>query len=173
MRKSIVTLLILLFSFTFTAKAQDFNDLTYDFKNDADYQALASDFRQYTVCGAIHDSLLLLVSANYGVGSNLGYPPEFLNKLRDLMANIITQRTVFDEKTELVIKKLVKDYNFPQEGLIAQLQRNRYESQQSVGLAMAQGKEDPNASANLVKGLLVTSQSCRDYISQVDYSDIE
>ena len=89
------------------------------------------------------------------------------------MANIITQRTVFDEKTELVIKKLVKDYNFPQEGLIAQLQRNRYESQQSVGLAMAQGKEDPNASANLVKGLLVTSKSCRDYISQVDYSDIE
>ena len=173
MRKSIVTFLILLFSFTFTVKAQDYNDPTFDFQNDADYQALASDFRKYTVCGAIHDSLLLLVSANYGVGSNLGYPPEFLSKLRDLMANIISQRTVYDEKVELVIKKLMKDYNFPQEGLLAQVQRNRYESQQSVGLAMAQGKEDPNASANLVKGLLVTSQSCRDYISQVDYSDIE
>ena len=115
MRKSIVTFLILLFSFTFTVKAQDYSDPTFDFQNDANYQALASDFRKYTVCGAIHDSLLLLVSASI-----------------------------------LVLVLILV-----------------------LGLAMAQGKEDPDASANLVKGLLTTSQSCRDYVSTVDYSDIE
>ena len=173
MRKSIVSFLILIFCFSATAKAQDYNDTTFDFKNDANYQALASDFREYTICSAIHDSLLLLVSANYGVGSNLGYPPEFLNKLQELMANIINQRNVFDEKTKLVIKKLIVDYNFPQDGLMAQAQKNRFDSQQSVGMAMAQGKEAPEMVANLVKGLLEKSQSCRGYVSTVDYSDIE
>lgn len=173
MRKSIVTFLIFIFCFSVTAKAQDYSDTTFDFKNDANYQALASDFREYTICSAIHDSLLLLVSANYGVGSNLGYPPEFLNKLKELMANIINERNMFEEKTKLVMKKLMTDYNFPQEGLMAQANKNRFDSQQSVGMAMAQGKETPQMTANLVKGLLVKSQSCRDYNSTVDYSNIE
>ena len=80
---------------------------------------------------------------------------------------------MFEEKTKLVMTKLMTDYNFPQEGLMAQANKNRFDSQQSVGMAMAQGKETPQMTANLVKGLLVKSQSCRDYNSTVDYSDIE
>jgi hypothetical protein len=176
MRKSIITFLIFIFCFSFTAKAQEQNEVlppVFDYQNNKEYQALASDFREYTICGAIHDSLLLLVSANYGVGSNLGYPPEFLNKLKDLMGNIISQRNVFDEKTKLVIKKLMIDFKFPQQGLMSQAQKNRFDSQSSVGMGMAQGKENPQMSANLVKGLLVKSQSCREYVSTVDYSNIE
>ena len=53
------------------------------------------------------------------------------------------------------------------------MRRNQVQTQQSIGLVLAQGKENPAMIANVVKGLLEKSQMCRDYTSTVDYSNIE
>ena len=57
--------------------------------------------------------------------------------------------------------------------LLEQEKQNKIRTGQSLGLAIAQGKENPSSLTNIVKGLLLKSQSCRDYVSTVDYSDIE
>tara|TARA_Y100001937_G_C7088646_1_gene316610 strand:- start:440 stop:982 length:543 start_codon:yes stop_codon:yes gene_type:complete len=175
MRKNIFSFLAIFFiCFSLTAKAgEGYPDPSHDYNNDDYYQSLASDFREYTVCGAIHDNLMMLVAVNIGVGSNLGYPTEYVQRMQELIDNIKSQRTSFDEKSELVIKKLIKDYNFPLPGLLEQAKANRFQTQQSIWLALAQGKEQPGLLANVVKSLLAQSQTCRDYSSLVDYSDVE
>ena len=174
MRKSIVGFIcVILFCLTTSVQAVTYPDENYDYTNDATYQAIASDFREYTVCGAIHDNLMMLVAVNYGVGSNLGYPTEYLQRMQELLANIKAQRQMFESKSQMVIKKLIKDYNFPLPGLIEQMRSNQIQTQQSIGLVIAQGKENPAMITNVVKGLLEKSQMCRDYVSTVDYSNIE
>tara|TARA_Y100001970_G_C14013560_1_gene739768 strand:+ start:465 stop:989 length:525 start_codon:yes stop_codon:yes gene_type:complete len=174
MRKSIFSFLIVFFCLTTTVQAvTSYPDENHDYQNDATYQAIASDFREYTVCGAIHDNLTMLVAVNYGVGANLGYPTEYLQRMQELLANIKLQKEMFEGKSQLVIKKLINDYNFPLDGLLEQMRRNQVQTQQSIGLVLAQGKENPAMIANVVKGLLEKSQSCRNHISTVDYSNIE
>ena len=174
MRKSIISFIcIIFFCLTTSVQAVTYPDENHDYVNDKAYQALASDFREYTVCSAVHDNLTMLVAVNYGVGSNLGYPTEYLQRMQQLIDNIKMQRDTFNIKSKLVIKKLIKDYNFPLAGLLEQEKRNQIQTGQSLGLAIAQGKENPSSLTNIVKGLLLKSQSCRDYVSTVDYSNVE
>ena len=155
--------------FTYTGNTEEI----FDLKNDQRYQDLATDFRTYTVCEAVHEQLGVMVSINYGISKNLGYPNEYLMRMKDLLNNINNMQKHFAEQSQLVTQKLIKEYNFPEEGLNRQAFQNKNNSRQGLGIALRQGSSDPDVVGRVVKTLLAQSQSCRDHVSKIDYSNIE
>ena len=167
MRKSIFSLLVIFVClFTFTVKADE-----VDLSNDERYQNIATDFRTFTVCEAIHDNLELLVAVNYGVGKNLGYPPEYLQRIRELLENITNMENHFAKQSELVIQKLIEEYKFPEEGLKRQATLNKNRQNQGINSALFRGKTNPDLIGNVVANLLAKSKSCRNHVSDIDYTD--
>jgi len=144
-------------------------DPNYDWTNDQEYQNLAEDFRNYTTCQAIHQNLARFVTINYGVGSNLGYPAEWLEQQRALLNNILAQDSVFADKIVVVITELMEKYNFEYQSLDFQMRENQTKTTQSIIIAITMSIEDPNKSTIVVKGLLTESQRCRSYESKYIY----
>ena len=95
--KRLIVSTIILFMLLIPSKVLAQSDTNYDWDNDQRYQALAEDFREYSVCQAIYRNLSVFVAINYGVGDNLGYPAEWLEQQRLLLENANTQEALFGD----------------------------------------------------------------------------
>lgn len=145
------------------------NDTNYDWSNDDVYQALAEDFRQYSVCQAIYRNLSVFIAINYGVGDNLGYPQEWLQQQKLLLQNANSQEVIFGEKTERTIQQLMLTYDLHYQMLDAQRTKNQAGTTQSIMFAIALGSKDPTVASNVIKGILTESINCQAYQEKGDY----
>ena len=167
--KRLLMSMAIIISLMIPVKANSEIDPNYDWDNDVIYQSLAEDFRTYTVCQSIHQNLARFVTINYGVGSNLGYPAEWLEQQRSLLSNILAQDSIFADKIVLVITELMQKYNFEYQTLDFQLRENQTKTTQSIIIAISMSIEDPSKSTLVIKGLLTESQRCRSYESKYIY----
>ena len=141
----------------------------YDWNNDQKYQNLAEDFRTYSICEAIHKTLSVFIAINYGIGSNMSYPTEWLNQQQLLIQNINSQQTLYGDKTNRVIEKLMSEYNFPYQMLEYQKTDNQARSTQSIMIAMSMSSQEPNKATTIIAGMLTESQKCRSYQEKGNY----
>lgn len=167
--KRFVLLMILLFTFLLPAKVLAKYDANYDWDNDQTYQALAEDFRRYSVCQAIYRNLSVFIAINYGVGDNLNYPEEVLEQQRLLLENANTQEMIFGDKTERTMMQLIMRYQFPYQMLDSQRTKNQAGTTQSIMFAIAPGSKDPTVASNIIRGLLTESSNCKAYQEKGDY----
>ena len=167
--KRLLMSIAIIISLMIPVKANSEIDPNYDWDNDVIYQSLAEDFRTYTACQSIHQNLARFVTINYGVGSNLGYPAEWLEQQRSLLDNILAQDGIFADKIVLVITELMIKYNFSFQSLDAQMRENQTKTTQSIIIAISMSMEDPNKSTLVIKSLLGESQRCRSYESKYIY----
>lgn len=144
-------------------------DANYDWDNDQTYQALAEDFRKYSVCQAIYRNLSVFIAINYGVGDNLGYPIEWLEQQRTLLENANKQEIIYGDKTERVINQLMVKYQFSYQMLDAQRNQNQSGTTQSIMFAIAPSIQDPTIASNVIKGILTESSNCQAYQEKGDY----
>ena len=84
--------MILLFTFLSPTKVLAEYNENYDWNNDQQYQNLAEDFRTYSICEAVHKTLSVFIAINYGVGSKMNYPAEWLTQQKGLIQNINSQQ---------------------------------------------------------------------------------
>lgn len=168
MRRFILSM-ILLSTFLLPAKVLAKYDANYDWDNDQTYQALAEDFRKYSVCQAIYRNLSVFIAINYGVGDNLNYPSEVLEQQRLLLENANTQEMIYGDKTERTMMQLMMRYQLPYQMLDAQRTQNQAGTTQSIMFAIAPGSKDPTIASNIIRGLLTESSNCQAYQEQGDY----
>lgn len=168
MRRFILSM-ILLSTFLLPAKVLAKYDANYDWDNDQTYQALAEDFRKYSVCQAIYRNLSVFIAINYGVGDNLNYPSEVLDQQRLLLENANTQEMIYGDKTERTMMQLMMRYQLPYQMLDAQRTQNQASTTQSIMFAIAPGSKDPTVASNVIKGLLTESSNCQAYQEKGDY----
>ena len=167
--KRFVLSMILLFTFLLPAKVLAKYDANYDWENDQTYQALAEDFRKYSVCQAIYRNLSVFIAINYGVGDNLNYPEEVLEQQRLLLENANTQEMIYGDKTERTMMQLIMRYQFPYQMLDSQRTKNQAGTTQSIMFAIAPGSKDPTVASNIIRGLLTESSNCKAYQEKGDY----
>ena len=168
MRRFILSM-ILLSTFLLPATVSAKYDANYDWDNDQTYQALAEDFRKYSVCQAIYRNLSVFIAINYGVGDNLNYPSEVLDQQRLLLENANTQEMIYGDKTERTMMQLMMRYQLPYQMLDAQRTQNQASTTQSIMFAIAPGSKDPTVASNVIKGLLTESSNCQAYQEKGDY----
>ena len=173
MRKSIFTLVtIILCLFTLTVKA-DHIDETYDWKSDEHYQNIATDFRTYTVCEAVHNNLALIVSLHYGVSENLGFQTSYLQRIEEMLSNTTNLEKHFASETLNPVKLLMEQYHVPAIGLQRQAIKNQNIQKQGMSMAFARSNNNPNQMTIIIKKLLDQSKLCRNHESKVDYSSLD
>lgn len=141
----------------------------YDYENDAEYQSLAKDFRVYTSCQSVYQHLARFITINYGIGSNMNYPPEWLQQQKSLLDNILKQDRTFADNIVIVTVELMEKYNFAFEDIDAQRLDNQTRSTQSIMVAMTMAVGNPQDSALIIKNLLSRSQECQSYVSTYNY----
>lgn len=168
MRRFILSM-ILLSTFLLPATVSAKYDSNYDWDNDQTYQALAEDFRKYSVCQAIYRNLSVFIAINYGVGDNLNYPSEVLEQQRLLLENANTQEMIYGDKTERTMMQLMTRYQFPYQMLDSQRTQNQAGTTQSIMFAIAPGSKDPTVASNIIRGLLTESSNCQAYQEKGDY----
>ena len=169
--KRLIVSTIILFMLLIPSKVLAQSDTNYDWDNDQRYQALAEDFREYSVCQAIYRNLSVFVAINYGVGDNLGYPAEWLEQQRLLLENANAQEIVYGDKTERTMMQLIMRYQFPYQMLDAQRTKNQAGTTQSIMFAIAPGSKDPTIASNIIKGILEESSNCQAYEEKGDYAE--
>ena len=169
--KRLIVSTIILFMLLIPSKVLAQSDTNYDWDNDERYQALAEDFREYSVCQAIYRNLSVFVAINYGVGDNLGYPAEWLEQQRLLLENANTQEALFGEKAEKTIIQLMLTYKFSYQMLDAQRTKNQANTTQSIMFAIAPGSKDPAVASRIIKGILEESSNCQAYEEKGDYAE--
>jgi len=167
--KRLLMSMAIIISLMIPVKANSEIDPNYDWDNDQEYQNLAEDFRNYTTCQAIHQNLARFVTINYGVGSNLGYPAEWLEQQRLLLENANTQEIIYGDKTERTMMQLMMRYQLPYQILDAQRNQNQAGTTQSIMFAIAPGSKDPTVASNVIKGILTESSNCQAYQEKGDY----
>ena len=173
MRKSIIAFItVILCLFTFNVKAEHIDE-TYDWDKDEHYQNIATDFRTYTVCEAIHDNIALTVSIHYGVSQNLRFGESYLQRIRELLENTLNMKKHFANETKKPIQFLMEEYHVPESGLRAQATRNQIGQKQGLSLAFIRSGKNPNQMSIVIKQLLGKSQTCRNYESEIDYSSLD
>tara|TARA_B100000963_G_scaffold357559_1_gene380092 strand:+ start:2740 stop:3195 length:456 start_codon:yes stop_codon:yes gene_type:complete len=144
-------------------------DENFDYSNDPKYQALAEDFRMYSVCQSIHQNLAMFIAINYGVGSNLNFPPEFLNQLQSLIQNIQGYERDFGEKLDRTMITLSMEFGFPMQGLQQQKANNQSGTTQQIIFSIAGSINDPAKATSIIKNMLNESVKCRAHQSNYDY----
>jgi len=144
-------------------------DENFDYSNDPKYQALAEDFRMYSVCQSIHQNLAMFIAINYGVGSNLNFPPEFLNQLQSLIQNIQGYERDFGEKLDRTMITLSMEFGFPMQGLQQQKANNQSGTTQQIIFSIAGSINDPAKATSIIKDMLNESIKCRAHQSNYDY----
>jgi len=167
--KRFILSMILLFTFLSPTKVLAEYNENYDWNNDQQYQNLAEDFRTYSICEAVHKTLSVFIAINYGVGSNMNYPAEWLTQQKGLIQNINSQQVLYGDKTNRVIEKLMSEYNFPYQMLEYQKTDNQARSTQSIMIAMSMSSQDPDRATTVIAGMLTESQKCRSYQEKGDY----
>ena len=138
---------------------------------DPDYHTMAEDFRNFSVCQAVHQNLAMFIAINYGVGSNMNFPPEWLDQQRGLIQNIIMQERLFGERLEVVINKLHQKYDFPIQGLMEQKRINQSNTTQGIIFSISSAISNPEEASIIIKGMLTESQRCRSYESKFNYEE--
>ena len=156
-----------MFTFLSTAQANVENDI----ENNQDYQALAEDFRMYSVCQSIHQNLAMFIAINYGVGANLNFPQEWLGQQKSLIRNISIQEEAFGDKLAVTIQKLNDDFGFPLQGLEQQKRSNQSNTTQQIIFTIANSINDPDAVTLVIKDMLNESVQCRNHESKVNYGE--
>ena len=167
--KRLIVSTIILFMLLIPSKVLAQYDTNYDWDNDDVYQALAQDFREYSVCQAIYRNLSVFIAINYGVGDNLGYPAEWLEQQRLLLQNANQQEEEYGLKTERTIMQLIARYNFSYQMLDAQRTKNQAGTTQSIMFTIAPGSKDPSVASNVIRGILTESTNCQAYQEKGDY----
>ena len=167
--KWLIVSTIILFMLLIPSKVLAQYDTNYDWDNDDVYQALAQDFREYSVCQAIYRNLSVFIAINYGVGDNLGYPAEWLEQQRLLLQNANQQEEEYGLKTERTIMQLIARYNFSYQMLDAQRTKNQAGTTQSIMFTIAPGSKDPSVASNVIRGILTESTNCQAYQEKGDY----
>jgi len=173
MRKSIITFItVVLCLFTFNVKAEHIDE-TYDWDKDEHYQNIATDFRTYTVCEAVHNNLALIISLHYGVSENLGFQTEYLQRIKEMLSNTINFEKHFASETLNPVQFLMEQYHVPESGLRRQSIKNQNTQKQGLIMAFARSNNNPTQMTNIIKKLLDQSKMCRNYESKIDYSSLD
>jgi len=144
---------------------------TNSFADNKDYQAMAEDFRNFSVCQSIHQNLAMFIAIHYGIGANMNFPPEWLEQQRGLMQNIIAQEVQFGEKLEVVIEKLHQQFSFPVQGLLEQKRLNQSNTTQGIIFSISSAISNPDEASIIIRGMLTESQRCRGYESKFNYEE--
>ena len=167
--KRLLIALVLFAGLLFPTMTVAQTDENFDYSNDPKYQALAEDFRMYSVCQSVHQNLAMFIAINYGVGSNLNFPTEFLNQLQSLIQNIQGYERKFGEKLGKTMITISIEYGFSMQSLQQQKANNQSGTTQQIIFSMAGSINDPVKSTAIVKDMLNESIKCRAHQSKYDY----
>tara|TARA_B100001057_G_scaffold166866_1_gene167589 strand:+ start:444 stop:953 length:510 start_codon:yes stop_codon:yes gene_type:complete len=167
--KQLLIALVLITGLLFPTITVAQTDENFDYSNDPTYQTLAEDFRMYSVCQSIHQNLAMFIAINYGVGSNLNFPTEFLNQLESLIQNIQGYERDFAEKLDKTMITLSMEFGFPMQGLQQQKANNQSSTTQQIIFSIAGSINDPARATQIIKNMLNESVKCRAHQSNYDY----
>ena len=111
----------------------------------------------------------MFIAINYGVGSNLNFPPEFLNQLESLIQNIQGYERDFAEKLDRTMVTISLQFGFPMQTLQQQKASNQSGTTQQIIFSIAGSINDPAKATQIIKNMLNESVKCRAHQSSYDY----